>query len=61
MDARLQLQIGIGDNVYSLRRGFGFGLAGLGDAGREDGDGEPLDGDLKTLLGATSRAHLGRC
>lgn len=49
MDARLQLQIGIGDNVYSLRRGFGFSLVGLGNAGREDGDGEPLDGDLKTL------------
>ena len=60
MDARLQLQIGIGDNVYSLGRGFGFGLAGRGDAGRAHRDGERLDGDLKTLLEATSRAHLGQ-
>ena len=37
MDPRVQLQIGMGVNVYSLRRGFGFNLPGLGDVRREDG------------------------
>ena len=46
MDTRFQLQIGVSDDVQSLLRSFSFRLDSLGDAGREDGDCQPIDRDL---------------
>ena len=58
MNTGLQFQIGISNNIQSLLRGFRFCLGSLGDARREDGECQPLDGDLKKMSGSSDGDKL---